>query len=53
MTVTAQFDGRVFVPDGSVDLPVGRRVRLMFDPDEGAVPPLVGLLADLQPEWGI
>ena len=29
MTVNAHFDGRVFVPDGPVDLPVGHRVRVV------------------------
>ena len=32
MTVNARFDGRVFVPDGPVDLPIGHRVRVVPDP---------------------
>ena len=62
MTVGAHFDGRVFVPDGPIDLPVGRRVRVIFDPAAGpdleAVSPVVrdycaahglaGPVADLQ-----
>ena len=32
MTVSARFDGRVFVPDGPVDLPVGRRVQVVPEP---------------------
>lgn len=28
MTVTAHFDGQVFVPDGPVALPIGRKVRV-------------------------
>ena len=54
MTVTARFDGLVFVPDGPVDLPIGGLVRVEFEP----VPanPLIGLLADLaklqaNPDW--
>jgi hypothetical protein len=35
MTVTAHFDGRVFVPDGPVDLPVGQRVQLIPEADAG------------------
>jgi hypothetical protein len=35
MTVSAHFDGRVFVPDGPVDLPVGHRVRLVPEVDAG------------------
>jgi hypothetical protein len=34
MTVTAHFDGRVFVPDGPVDLPVGQRVRIVEEPSD-------------------
>ncbi|HET6576612.1 MAG TPA: hypothetical protein VFG68_23645 [Fimbriiglobus sp.] len=36
MTVTAHYDGRVFVPDEPVDLPVGTAVRLTVVP---AAPP--------------
>jgi hypothetical protein len=32
MTVSAHFDGRVFVPDRPVDLPVGHRVRVVPEP---------------------
>ena len=54
MTVTARFDGLAFVPDGPVDLPVGGRVRVEFEPV--AASPLVALLADLEklpanPDW--
>jgi hypothetical protein len=38
MTVSAHFDGRVFVPDGPVDLPVGRRVRVVPEPADGPKP---------------
>ena len=31
-TVTARFDGRVFVPEGPVDLPVGQVVQLVTAP---------------------
>jgi hypothetical protein len=64
MTVTAHYDGRVFVPDGPVDLPVGTSVRIIPAPDEGQstpsagglAPPLAHLLAELQnlpdnPDW--
>ena len=48
MTVTAHFDGRVFVPDEPVDLPVGTPVRIVLEPAETATRPLLGLLAALQ-----
>lgn len=32
MTIEAHFDGRVFVPDGPIDLPVGHRVRVVPEP---------------------
>lgn len=32
MTVSARFDGRVFVPDGPIDLPVGHRVWVVPEP---------------------
>jgi hypothetical protein len=32
MTVKVRFDGRVFVPEGPVDLPVGFEVELPLDP---------------------
>lgn len=56
MTVTAHFDGRVFVPDGPVDLPVGRRVRLVLEAEEEQAPSLAGLVAEIRqlpdnPNW--
>jgi hypothetical protein len=60
MTITARFDGRVFVPEGPVDLPAGRRVQLVVEPAEVtpavASPPLTGLMAELgrlpeNPDW--
>jgi hypothetical protein len=59
MTITAQFDGRVFVPDGPVDLPAGHRVRIVVDPETAppaSTPPLAGLVAELNqilenPDW--
>jgi hypothetical protein len=53
MTITVRFDGRVFVPDQAVDLPVGTPVQITVVPPD---PPLAGLLADLQqlpanPDW--
>ena len=58
MTVTARFDGRVFVPDGPVDLPVGRKVRLVLEPIDGVADPrpLAALAAALNqlpanPDW--
>jgi len=55
MTVTAHFDGRVFVPDCPVDLPIGRRVRLVLEPELPNAP-LADLLAELDklppnPNW--
>jgi len=35
MAIGAHFDGRVFVPDGPIDLPVGHRVRVVPEPDGG------------------
>jgi hypothetical protein len=32
MMIEAHFDGRVFVPDGPIDLPVGHRVRVVPEP---------------------
>ncbi len=40
MTIGAHFDGRVFVPDGPIDLPVGHRVRVV--PELAAGPELDG-----------
>ena len=56
MTITAHFNGQVFVPDGPVDLPVGHRVRVVLEPSDGTTKPLAGLLAQLQqlpanPDW--
>lgn len=34
MTLTAHFDGKVFIPEGSVSLPVGRKVWIEVDPAE-------------------
>ena len=31
MTVKARFDGKVFVPEGPVDLPVGQAVRVEIE----------------------
>ena len=35
MTIEAHFDGRVFVPDGPINLPVGHRVRVVAEPVAG------------------
>jgi hypothetical protein len=56
MTITAHFNGQVFVPDESVDLPVGYRVSVVIETVEGPAKPLAGLLAELQklstnPDW--
>ena len=58
MTVTARFDGRVFVPEGPVDLPVGHMVRVVLEPINGAIEsrPLAALAAALEqlpanPDW--
>ena len=51
MTMTAHFDGQVFVPDRPVELPVGRRVRVEVEPlnefDDDPDPP--GTDGDPQP----
>ena len=50
MTMSAHFDGRVFVPDGPVPLSIGRRVRVEVEPidafDDDPDPP--GTLGDEQ-----
>ena len=58
MTVTAHFNGRVFVPDEPVDLPVGSRVRVTPEPAETPTEhhPLAALAAALaglpaDPNW--
>jgi hypothetical protein len=33
MSVDARFDGKVFVPDGPVDLPIGQKVRVEIEPE--------------------
>ncbi len=58
MTVTAHFNGQVFVPDGPVDLPVGSRVRVVVETVESPATSLAGLLAESQklpinPDWPI
>jgi hypothetical protein len=45
MSVSARYDGRVLVPDGPVDLPVGRRGRFVPDPDDSR---LAGASSDVQ-----
>jgi len=44
--MSAHFDGRVFVPDGPVPLPIGRRVRVEVEPidalDDDPDPPGTG-----------
>lgn len=51
MTMTAHFDGQVFVPDRPVELPVGRKVRVELEPlndfDDDPDPP--GTDGDPQP----
>jgi hypothetical protein len=56
MTITAHFNGQVFVPDGPVDLPVGYRVHVVVEPSGDSSKPLAGMLAKLQqvhanPDW--
>ena len=43
MTVRARFDGRVFVPEGPVDLPVGFVVEIPDVPAEPATPAITPL----------
>ena len=58
-TVKARFDGRVFVPEGPVNLPVGCVVEVPLaaaTPTQMAKPPLVELLETLDklpddPDW--
>jgi hypothetical protein len=55
--VKARFDGRVFVPEGPVDLPVGQVLEIVVDrPAAPAAPPLTALLDELRslpenPDW--
>jgi hypothetical protein len=46
MTIGAHFDGRVFVPDGPIDLPVGHRVRVV--PELAADPALDGATPEVR-----
>lgn len=43
MPIGAHFDGRAFVPDGPIDLPVGQRVSVLVEPsgeaDVSGLPP--------------
>jgi hypothetical protein len=56
-SVTVCFDGRVFVPEGPVDLPVGQRFRFVVKPEaETGAKPLTALLDELNrlpenPDW--
>jgi hypothetical protein len=43
-TIAAHFDGRVLVPDGPVNLPTGRPLRLRVELAEDAEPRFAGLL---------
>jgi hypothetical protein len=49
-TIAAHFDGRVLVPDGPVDLPTGRPLRVrveLVDEPELRFAALLGFAADL------
>ena len=49
-TIAAHFDGRVLVPDETVDLPTGRRLRVRIELAEEPEPrfaALLGFAADL------
>ena len=48
MALNATYDGRVFVPDRPVDLPVGRRVQVNLDLAADSIAPLSGLDEALQ-----
>lgn len=43
MTLNATYDGRVFVPDRPVDLPVSWRVQVNLDIASDSIAPLSGL----------
>jgi hypothetical protein len=58
ITVKPHFDGRVFVPEQPVDLPVGQAVEIPIPPPAGAPrpPSLADLAATLEglpanPDW--
>lgn len=58
ITVKARFDGRVFVPEEPVDLPVGQAVDIQIPPPEKVArpTPLADLAAVLEglpasPDW--
>ena len=59
--VKAQFDGRVFVPEGPVDLPVGSWVEIPIEEERATEPserPLMRLLEVLDrfpenPDWPV
>ena len=49
-TIAAHFDGRVLVPDGPVELPTGRPLRLKVELADDSAPrfaDLLGFAADL------
>ena len=43
-TIKARFDGRVFVPEGPVDLPVGYELEIPLDGVTGEARPGAGVL---------
>jgi hypothetical protein len=51
-SIKANFDGRVFVPQDAVELPVGTQVEVMLPARESAAQPLErDATADEQSEW--
>lgn len=50
--IKARFDGRVFIPEQPVDLPVGYVLEIPIRPPSGGPPPLRALaeLLEAQPE---
>jgi hypothetical protein len=56
VTVIARYDGRVFVPEGTVELPVGHRVHLTVQPEDEIRAANLKLLTELEqlpdnPDW--
>jgi hypothetical protein len=47
MTIRAKFDGRVFVPEGPVELPIGTVMELSSEPAKHPGQEPSGTLADL------
>jgi hypothetical protein len=56
VTIIARFDGKVFIPEGVVELPPGRRVHMTVQPEDEIRAANLAFLAELEqlpddPDW--